>query len=392
MRKFLALISAVVITTIGQAAEPSIDVRIQLDSFGFPKAVPVYVTGYSGEVDHVLRFDLSFMGFELVNDKKAAVYQIQKANGAGVGALVTDLAANANKYNKVFAGGTTRQQTHALADDLSKALLHQPGIAQTRIAFVAQPHGYGAGEVYVSDFDGFGASPVTRDGVIVHTPDWAGKSALLYMSFELANKADILYHDITTGARHPFAKYPGQNVSPSVSPNGKRVAMILSKSGNPELYVCDIDGGNLKQLTKGKESVSSPCWSPDGGTICFSSRASGLSALYTISASGGSPKRLFGGSSPTEPDWSPDGKYVICTTQSRSGFQIVVIGVNGPGAGMSKTICAGEDPVWAPNSRAAMIVRSVNYRHVLALLDVPSGTVKDIAQINGSASEPSWAR
>lgn len=392
MKKFLALVGALVVTGVVRAADPAIDVIVKFDSFGFPRAVPVHVTGYSGEVDRVLRFDLSFMGFELVNDKSSATYEIQKASGAGVGAVVTDLVAKANRYNKLFTGGNTRQQTHALADDLSKTLLHQPGIAQTRVAFVAQPSGYGVGEVYVADYDGFGASPVTRDGVIVHTPEWAGKNALLYMSFKLANKADILYHDITTGSRRPFAKYPGQNVSPSVSPDGKRVALILSKSGNPELYVCDIDGGNLKQLTKGKESVSSPCWSPDGSKICFSSRAGGLSALYTISSSGGSPTRLFGGGSPTEPDWSPDGKYIVCTVNSRSGFQIVVIGVSGPGAGMSKTLCQGEDPVWAPNSRAVMIVRTVNYRHVLALLDVPSGTVKDIAQINGSASEPSWAK
>ncbi len=387
MKKFLSLIGAVTLVFATRAAN-NIDITVPMDSFGFPKAVPVYVTGYSGEVDRILRFDLSFMGFELVNDRKAATYVIQKNNAAGVGALVAEV-----KYNKAFSGGSPRQQTHALADDLSQTLLRQPGIAQTRVAFVAQPHGYGAGEIYVADFDGFNASPVTRDGVIVHTPAWAGKNALLYMSFKLANKADILFHDIGTGTRRPFAKYPGQNVSPAVSPDGRRVAMILSKSGNPELVVCDIDGGNLKQLTKGKDSVSSPCWSPDSSRICFSSRVSGLSALYTIPASGGSPTRLFGGSSPTEPDWSPDGKYVVFTTQSRSGFQIVVVGVNGPGKGQSKTICAGQDPVWAPNSRAVMFARSLNQdRHVLALLDVPSGMVKDIAPINGSASEPSWAR
>ncbi len=365
---------------------------IQMDSFGFAKPVPVVVTGYSGEADRILRFDLSFMGFEIVSDRTAARYIIQKNNAAGVGAQVNDPLANKVIYNKAFSGDSTRRQTHALADDLSQTLLHLPGIAQTRVAFIVRPNSYGAGEIYVADFDGFGASPVTRDGVIVHSPAWAGKSALLYESFKLANKGDILWHDITTGSRKPFAKYPGGNFSPAVSRDGKRAAMIVSKSGNPELCVSDIDGGNFKQLTKGKDSVSSPCWSPDGGKICFSSRAGGLSALYTISPNGGSPTRLFGGSSPTEPDWSPDGKYIVFSTQSRSGFQVVVIGVNGPGAGQSKTICAGEDPVWAPNSRAVMIVRNINHRYVLALLDVPSGTVKDIAPINGNASEPSWAR
>jgi len=55
-------------------------------------------------------------------------------------------------------------------------------------------------------------------------------------------------------------------------------------------------------------------------------------------------------------------------------------------------LVAGEDPVWAPNSRAVIFVRNINHRHVLALLDVPTKTVKELGRINGSASQPSWAR
>lgn len=394
MKRYFALLGVIAVGFFARAAAPqgNIEVVIQMDSLGFAKPVPIQVSGYSGEVDRVLRFDLLFMGFELVNDSKAARYLIQKNNAAGVGAQVTDPLANRIVYNKAFSGGSPRQQTHALADDLSQTLVKLPGIAQTRIAFVGQPSGYGAGEVYVSDFDGFNAAAVTRDNVIVHTPDWANKSVLLYTSFKLANKADILWHDTSSGQRRPFAKYPGLNVSPAVSPDGKRVAFILSKSGNPELYVSDIDGGNLKQLTKGKDSASSPCWSPDSSKICFSSRVSGVSSLYTISANGGSPTRLPVGSSPTEPDWSPDGKFIICTTQSRSGFQITLLPMEGPRRGSPETLTAGQDPVWAPNSRAVMIVRNNNYRHVLALLDVPTRTVREIAAIGGSASEPTWAR
>ena len=39
------------------------------------------------------------------------------------------------------------------------------------------------------------------------------------------------------------------------SPDGRRVAMILSRSGTVDLYVGDIDGGNLKRLTKSPKLV-----------------------------------------------------------------------------------------------------------------------------------------
>src|SRR5436190_9778962 len=110
---------------IGSAFAQDLDIDKFRDSLGFRKAVPVFVSGYSGEVDQVLRFDLSFMGFDLVNDKNAARYLIQKNNAAGVGAQVTDPLANKIPYNKVFngPGSTPRQQAHALADDLSQVLL-----------------------------------------------------------------------------------------------------------------------------------------------------------------------------------------------------------------------------------------------------------------------------
>lgn len=99
-----------------------------------------------------------------------------------------------------------------------------------------------------------------------------------------------------------------------------------------------------------------------------------------------------GAPSPTEPDWSPDGKFIVFTAQTGAGFQIYLAPLEGPSRGKSIPIIAGQDPVWAPNSRTVIYARTVNHRRILALLDVPSKQSKDIAPISGSASEPSWAR
>jgi len=85
------------------------------------------------------------------------------------------------------------------------------------------------------------------------------------------------------------------------------------------------------------------------------SRQSGKPALYTIPAGGGALTRLsVNAPSPTEPDWSPDGKYLVFTSQSGAGFQICVTPMEGPLRGTTTVLVAGEDPVWAPNSRAVM--------------------------------------
>ena len=389
--KRILLLAAVLGGLRTAAADELGDILRDVDSLGFMKPVPVTVTGFSGEVDSVLRFDLTFMGFEFVTPDKAK-FTIQKNGSDGVGALITD-RLRASLYNKAFTGGSTRQQTHALADDIAKAITQKPGLAQSRIAFKARKASYGVGEIYIADYDGFNAQAVTRDDAICAAPSWSGRGMLFYNTYKFGNKCDILSHNLATGVRKVVTHSTGDNMSPAVSPDGRRLALIISKGGSPNLYVCDLDGGNLKQLSKSKEGDSSPCWSPDSRTICFGSRQSGVQQLYTVAADGGEPRRLSvtGARSPSEPDWSPDGKYIVFTA-TMGNFRIFVAPMDGPLRGKAEEIVEGEDPVWAPNSRAVMFVKNVNHRHVLTLLDVPSKQTKELNKISGDASQPSWTK
>ena len=176
-------------------------------------------------------------------------------------------------------------------------------------------------EIYIADFDGHNAQAVTQDNSLVAAPCWVpGHLALYYVSYKL-NHADIFYHNLSTGERRAFARYGGSNISPAVSPDGSKVAMILSKDGWTDLYVCDADGSDLKRLTKSPQDESSPCWSPDGRWICFAAKEREHRTLCKIPASGGraaADPATGGMPSPTEPDWSPDGKWIAFTAQYRS--------------------------------------------------------------------------
>jgi len=140
-----------------------------------------------------------------------------------------------------------------------------------RIAFRQQAGA--ATEICLADFDGHNPVLLTHDGALVHGPAWApGGEKLFYTSWKNGD-TQILEHNLASGARRVFAGYPGANFSAEVSPDGQKVAMILSKGGSPNLYVSALDGGGLKQLTRTREEDSSPCWSPDSRTICFVCRS-----------------------------------------------------------------------------------------------------------------------
>ena len=352
------------------------------------KLIPLSIAGYSGEVDKILKFDLGIAGFDLVSEEKAQ-YNLAGSNAGPVEGRLTDRISKASKLAKAYTGGSARTQAHALADDVVQAVFGIPGIARTKIVFKRD---LGAtGEIYISDYDGFSSVAVTADKSIVAGPTWGPGRRMLYYTSYRATYPDIYAHDLTTGERKTFARYPGSNMSPSVSRDGSRVAMILSKDGSPDLYVADASGSNLKQLTKTRDGESSPTWSPDGTKICYA--LDDARGLFIISSSGGAPRKLRtdGAGRPTEPDWSPDGKTIIFTSQSGSHFSLYTVPADGSAAPTGPLV-EEEDPSWAPNSRTVVFVRRVGGKRVLSLLDVPSKTVKVIPSSLGNCSQPCWSK
>ena len=363
---------------------------IEIREYAAPtqKPIPIALAGFTGEVASVLAFDLFVVGFTTVAEE-GAQYTLRGSNSGKVEGRLTDNISKAVKFAKAYTGGSLRSQAHALADDVVEAITGKKGIARSKIAFKVTSSR--TSEIYVADYDGFGASAMTRDGSIVAAPCWVpGQRRLFYVTYKFGN-ADIVWHDLGTGARELFVRYTGSNITPAVSPDGRRVAMILSKGGSPDLYVADGSGGNLRQLTRTREDESSPCWSPDGQTLCFATRLDGRRVLATIPAAGGTLRRLptTGVANPTEPDWSPDGKFIAFTAQMR-GFEICVIPATG---GEAKLYVSGEDPVWAANSRTLMFTRrGPGGRRTLSLLDVPTKQSKDLPHTTGVTSQPAWAR
>ena len=356
---------------------------------GKTKPIWVNITGISGEAAQVLQFDLYVQGFNFTNAEGAQFLISGSANGNFTG-RATDKFTKDVKVSKSYSGGTLRRQVHFFADDFVKALSRKP-IAQTKIAYKNDTGAHS--ELFISDFDGFGPQEVTKDGSIVAAPDFVpGRLALYYTSYKL-NHPDVFYHDLSSGSRKIFARYGGSNMSPAVSPDGSQVAMILSKDGWTDLYVCNADGSGLKRLTKSRQDESSPCWSPDGKSICFAAKLGERRALCKISPGGGEPQRIptSGVLNPTEPDWSPDGKWIVFTSMM-GGFEICVVPSEG---GNAIQLVAGEDPSWAPNSRTVVYARRQGSRRTLSLLDVPTKQYKDVARISGNSgnnSQPSWAK
>jgi TolB protein len=380
------LFAAATARTQDQSGEIGISAPVTL---GMTPPIPITISGFSGEALEVLEFDLYVQGCKVVPADQAQ-YQISGSSDGNIIGHVTDKFARKEILSRSYTGAGERREAHAFADDIVYAVTGRKGIGQTKIAFKDESSS-GSGEIYVSDFDGHNPQAITTDGAIVAAPAWVpGRLALYYTSYKLGNP-DIFYQDLSTGERRNFAGYAGLNTSAAVSPDGSKVAMILSRSGDPNVWVCNADGSGLKQLTFTRADDSCPCWSPDGQWICYATKIHSRRLLAKVSVTGGEPEIVHtaGAPNPTEPDWSPDGKWIAFTSQGGE-FDICVVPADGSGAPVA--LVPGQHPSWSSNSRTLVYNHSVSYQQVLSVLDVFTKQHKNAARVAGDDSEPAWEK
>jgi TolB protein len=388
MKKIILLI-VVVAAALNVSRAQEIVIDKNKDIFG-QKPIPVALTGFTGEAEEVLKFDLYVQGYSFVTPD-AAQYLINGTGNGSVVGSITDKFARKVIFSRSYNGASLRRQAHAFADDIVQATTTLKPIGTSKIAFKSQRAG-GTGEIYVADFDGFGAQAVTSDNSIVAKPAWVPQRMALYYTSYARSNPDIFYHSLSSGQRRVIAGYSGLNTSASVSPDGTKVAMILSKSGSPNVWVANADGTGLKKLTSGLED-SSPCWSPDGKWICFATKKAERRRLAKIPAGGGEIQYLntTGCANPTEPDWSPDGKWIAFTRQA-GDFDICVMSADGSANVPATVLVAGQNPSWSANSRTLVFNHGNNGHQTVSVLDVFTKQYKDCRRATGSNSQPAWAR
>ncbi len=110
------------------------------------------------------------------------------------------------------------------------------------------------------------------------------------------------------------ARLEGLPNNPSLSPDGRRVALQMLFNQNTDLWLYDIDRDVSTRLTSAPSLESLPVWSPDGKRLVFNSNADDVTWLFVISPGGGAPEPILRGP-PTEArtacDWSSDGRHII---------------------------------------------------------------------------------
>ena len=307
------------------------------------------------------------------------LFDVRKAQGLG------GLNLNSSAEN-------LRSVAHKIADDIIFKLLGERGIFSTRLSYVIKE-----GKRYrlvISDADGQNIRNAMNSSEPIISPSWSpdGKK-VAYVSFE-DRKPVIYVHELATGRRISLSNQKGNNSAPAWSPDGKKLAISLSKDGNTQIYGINADGTGLHRLTRGSTIDTEPQYSADGRYIYFTSDRGGNPQIYRMSAEGeqveGTKRVTFKQGFVTSPRISPDGKYLAYIANVGGAFRLYILNL---ATGDSQALTDGssdESPSFAANGKYVLYSTKVGGKRVLAAVSV-DGNSKQVLSIPGSdVRQPSW--
>jgi len=288
------------------------------------------------------------------------------------------------------AGAQGRRLAHKIADEVVLQFTGEPGVADTKIAYVAGPRG--AKEIVVADYDGASPVPLTRNGSINLTPVWSPDArSLAYTSYKQGYPDLYRAFPFERRPEQTLAAFVGINTAPAFSPDGKSIAMTLSKDGNPEVYVLTLATGTMRRLTRHAGIDTEPTWAPTGRQLAFISDRTGSPNLYVMDAEGTSVRQLTSGGFHTQPRWSPKGDAIAYT--ARQGIHDIWL-INVDGSNPRRLTGGGGDnqgSTWAPSGRHLAFQSNRNGRWQIMAMLIDGSAQAVITTGAAEATSPSWS-
>jgi Tol biopolymer transport system component/C-terminal processing protease CtpA/Prc len=141
-----------------------------------------------------------------------------------------------------------------------------------------------------------------------------------------ASGGDIWTVPARGGQARLLVSNPATESRPLYSPDGKKLAFLSTRAGNPHIYVLTLDGGTIERLTYDDAAETLDNWSRDGQFVYFSSSSRDISAmsdLWRVNAEGGTPMQVSADRYASE-YWgapSPDGSAVAFTARGTTSSQ-----------------------------------------------------------------------
>ncbi len=125
-----------------------------------------------------------------------------------------------------------------------------------------------------------------------HDPVWThDEKNVVFVSGAGGQDHDLFVLETATGATRQLTAGQRYHFEPACSVNNE-IAFSSNRSGDYEIWVCDLEGKRFEQITHTPGLDGQPTWSPDGKRIAFISARGGYPALWVINRDGSNARQI----------------------------------------------------------------------------------------------------
>ena len=142
---------------------------------------------------------------------------------------------------------------------------------------------------------------------------------VVFVSDETGN-LDVWVRDYRTDSTYPRTTDPVDDFDPAVSTDGERLVFVSRRAdAKGDLFIGDVDSGDVDRLTDARTAERQPRFSVDGRSIYFTtSPPGGREYIAALDLGAGKPPRRVSPTFGFDPAPSPDGRFLIYTAPHRT--------------------------------------------------------------------------
>jgi len=145
---------------------------------------------------------------------------------------------------------------------------------------------------------------------------WSPDGKTIAFNSDRTGEMNIWLHSIEGGQTRQLTKGSGGDFQANWSPDGRRIAFFSSRAGTADIWCVELGSpvasGELRRLTKSDSVDVNPFFSPDGKMIAYNSDQSGRPEVWVMDADGGNARQLAGvGLVGHFMRWEPNGDALI---------------------------------------------------------------------------------
>ena len=181
----------------------------------------------------------------------------------------------------------------------------------TQIAFQSKRDPGPPPEIYVMNADGSNQTRLTNSNHMDIEPSWSPDGTQIAFMSDRMGGPNIWVMSSLGGPATQLTFTKAPEGDPAWSPNGLKIAYASkrndidgTKGTAMDIFVMDPNGSNSMRLTTAKGDDIEPTWSRDGQKIAFTSNRDGNQEIYFMNADGSGPTRLTNKAGfDRQPDW-----------------------------------------------------------------------------------------